>query len=234
MGNAVIIARRFRGPPDSGNGGYTCGRVGALLGRTAEVTLRSPPPLDRPMDVERGEGTVRLSEDGRLVAEARVAELDLVPPPAPTLDEATKASARFPWRDEHPYPTCFVCGPKRAPGDGLCIYPGAVPGRDVAAAPFVPDASLADEQGLVRPEFVWAALDCPSWFGFGCFHTSDVRVLLGRLTARLDALPRAGDRCIAVGWSLGREGRKILAGSALYTEAGVLLAVGHATWIASK
>ncbi len=29
---AVIIPARFNGPRDSGNGGYTCGRVAAELG----------------------------------------------------------------------------------------------------------------------------------------------------------------------------------------------------------
>jgi len=48
MTERVTIDRRFRGPSDSGNGGYVCGVVAALVGGPAEVTLRSPPPLDRP------------------------------------------------------------------------------------------------------------------------------------------------------------------------------------------
>ena len=44
---AMIVPGRFNGPPDSGNGGYTCGLVAGLLGEVAEVTLRLPPPLDR-------------------------------------------------------------------------------------------------------------------------------------------------------------------------------------------
>ncbi len=230
----VIIPRRFCGPPASGNGGYACGLAGSLLGGTAEVTLRSPPPLDRPLEIERSSSGVRLAVDGRLIAEARPAELDLVAPPAPSFEEAMAASRRYPWRESHPYPTCFVCGPKRVPGDGLCLYPGRVEGRDIAAAPFVPDATLADERGLLRPEIAWAALDCPSWFGFGCFNAFDGVILLGRLTARLDALPRTGDRCVSVGWSLGRDGRKIHCGSAIYAEGGALLAVGQATWIVVK
>jgi hypothetical protein len=41
------IEERYRGPPDSGNGGYVCGLVAGFLGGSAEVTLRRPPPLDR-------------------------------------------------------------------------------------------------------------------------------------------------------------------------------------------
>jgi len=156
----------------------------------------------------------------------------LEPPPAVAFEEAEQATLRFPWREGHLYPMCFVCGPERAPGDGLCISPGAVEGRGVAAAPFVPDRSVVDDRGEVRPEIVWAALDCPSWFGFHCFNPFDGGVLLGRLAAHVEARPRLGDRCVAVGWSLGRDGRKIRCGSALYSERGALLALGQATWIA--
>lgn len=231
MPDSIVVARRFCGPPDSGNGGYTCGLVGSLLGASAEVTLRSPPPLERALDVARSGDQVRVTAGEQLVAEGKLATVELEVPRAPTFDEATQASARFPWREGHPYPTCFVCGPKRAPGDGLCIHPGAVEGRELAAAPFVPDASIADERGVLRREIAWATLDCPSWFGFQCLHPFEGLILLGRLAARIDALPRVGDRCVAAGWTLGREGRKIRCGSALYGEDGALLAVGSATWI---
>ena len=234
VAETVIIERRFRGPADSGNGGYSCGVVASLLDGPAEVTLRSPPPLDRPLDVERTADGVRLLADGQLVAEAKRAFVSIDPPPPPSFAEAAAATKRFLWWDTHPYPSCFVCGPKRTPGDGLCIHPGAVEGREIAAAPFIPDATLADQGGLVRPEIVWAALDCPSWFGFHCFHEFDGLVLLGRLAARIDERPSVRARCISVGWLLGREGRKIRCGSALYSEAGALLAVGSATWIALK
>jgi hypothetical protein len=197
--------------------------------------LRRPPPLDRPIAVERTDAQVRLTVDGQLIAEAKPAGFSLEPPPPPSFAEATAASTRYLWRDTHPYPTCFVCGPRRSPGDGLCIYPGAVEGCAIAAAPFVPDASLVDESGRVRPEMVWASLDCPSWFGYHCFHElTEGLVLLGRLAARIDERPRAGERCVCVGWFLGREGRKIQCGSALYAESGRLLAAGKATWIVVK
>lgn len=234
MSDRVIVSRRFCGPPESANGGYACGVVGSLVGASAEVTLRSPPPLDRAMDVERKGEAVVVTAAGKLVAEAKPTTLALDAPSPPSFAQATRASERFPWRERHLYPTCFVCGPKRAPGDGLCIYPGAVDGRDIAAAPFVPDATLADADGRVRPEIVWATLDCPSWFGFHCFNPFDGVILLGRLAARIDARPRIGDRCVSVGWSLGRDGRKIRCGSALHSEQGELLAIAEATWIVVK
>jgi hypothetical protein len=225
----VIIASRFRGPADSGNGGYSCGTFASLVDGAAEVTLRLPPPLDREFAVERADEGARVSIDGKLVAEVKPATVTIEPPPAPSLAEAADATRRFIWFETHPCPSCFVCGPKA--GDGLGIFPGAVEGRAVAAAPFQPDASLADESGRVRPEIVWAALDCPSWFGFHCFDERfDGLVLLGRLAARIDERPRAGDRCVCAGWLVKRDGRKIHCGSAIYRD-GVPLAVAQATWI---
>jgi hypothetical protein len=118
---------------------------------------------------------------------------------------------------------------------GLRILPGAVPGREVAAAPWIPDASLVDDGGLVAPPIVGAALDCPSWFGHHCFHPwNEGGVLLGRLAAHVGSRPHAGERCVTIGWSLGGDGRKLTTGSALFGEDRGLLAFARATWIALK
>jgi len=45
----VMVSRRFCGPPQSGNGGYVCGLLGAQLATTATVRLLAPPPLDVPL-----------------------------------------------------------------------------------------------------------------------------------------------------------------------------------------
>jgi hypothetical protein len=37
----MTIARRFRGPPNSGNGGYVCGMLARHIAGAAEVTLRA-------------------------------------------------------------------------------------------------------------------------------------------------------------------------------------------------
>jgi len=234
MEETVTIARRFRGPPESGNGGYSCGIAAAFLDGPAEVTLRKPPPLDTPLRVERGAQGVTLFDQADVVAEAKAAALDIAPPAPPSWAEAVEASSRYPWRETHPYPSCFVCGSQRTAGDGLCVWPGKVAGRDLAAAPFAPAADLYGADGLLRPEIVWASLDCPSWYGYFTVHPFDSKVLLGRLAARIDSRPRAGERCICVGWFLAREGRKVHCGSALYSESGALHATGKATWIVLK
>jgi hypothetical protein len=200
-----------------------------------EVTLRLPPPLEVDLTIERDGDRALLRDTDKVVAEAIGTTLTLDPEPPVTFEAAEAASHTFPWRETHPFPTCFVCGPKRAPGDGLCLYPGAVPGRRVAAAPWMPDASLDAGDGRVSRPMVWAALDCPSWFGFHCFEPSFAQpILLGRLTARIAERPRIGERHVVQGWFLGRDGRKIHTASAIYDSVGTLHGLARATWIILK
>jgi hypothetical protein len=217
----IVIDRHFRGPTESGNGGYTCGLVAQFVDGPAEVTLRVPPPLDRPLRVERADGAVRVFDGETLVAEARPATLEVEPPEPPSFEAA--ATAALPNGDEEsPFPQCFVCGPHREPGDGLRIFAGPLHDR-VVAAPWIPI------EPYTGPEFVWAALDCPGAYACG-FGERGVLVL-GRLAARVEALPRAGEHCVVVAWPLGDEGRKAFAGTALYGEGGRVLGVARATWI---
>ena len=210
----LVIDSRFRGPRASGNGGYTCGLIAAFVGNPADVTLRRPPPLERPLRFD-GE---RLWDGEALVAEAHPAEVALdVPAPVP-FEEAERAAS--PDLDSH-FPECFVCGYERV--DGLRIFAGPVAGRDVVAATWVPAADLT------APEFVWAALDCPGAYATGVPGRGTV--VLGRLAARVERVPRAGERCVVIGWSLGDDGRKHRAGTALFGEDDDVLGVGRALWI---
>jgi hypothetical protein len=225
----LTIDARFRGPSDSGNGGYTCGVVARHVGDPAEVTLRLPPPLDRSLRVEQENGRVAVYDGDALVAEARPAVVELDVPAPVTFAEAQDAAARYPGFEEHAFPSCFVCGPAREPGDGLRIFASPVPGRDVLAAPWVPAADLTGDDGTVRPEIVWAALDCPGAFAVGFIGRGEI--VLGRLAARIDRVPAAGERYVVIAWPLGEDGRKLYAGTALFSEAGTLHAVARATWI---
>jgi hypothetical protein len=225
MRGEILIERRFRGPSGSANGGYTCGLVASFLDGPAEVTLRLPPPLDRPLAVERdGDGPVRVLDDGALVAEAQPTPLELEPPPPPSFEDA--AAAALPDGDlASPFPECFVCGPHRAAGDGLRIFAGPLGSDGLVAATWVPAAAYT------APEFVWAALDCPGAYAGGFGVGERGTLVLGRLAARVEAVPRAGERCVVVGWPLGEEGRKVYAGTVLYGDGGRVVGVARATWI---
>ena len=214
------ISARFNGPPASGNGGWSAGAfaVAALVGPGAEVTLRVPPPLETPLTVADGKV---MTPDGTLVAEVGPAP-DAGPgvPPA-TLAEARAAAASYPGFADHPFPTCFVCGPERAEGDGLRIFPGRLADGRTAAPWLVPPG--------VDVETVWAALDCPG--GWAVLHPGQVYVL-GRIAATVAALPAPGSTCVVVGAATSVQGRKALVDSSVWAQDGTRLATARATWIA--
>jgi acyl-coenzyme A thioesterase PaaI-like protein len=229
LAETVRIDRRFRGPPDSGNGGYVCGLVARALGGSGcEVTLHAPPPLDRALHLEVDESVARLLDGETLIASANPAEVDLDVPPPPTFADARSATARFTGFTHHIFPACFVCGPDRAEGDGLRIFAGEADGQ--VAAPWTPDPSLFDE-GVLRSEFVWAALDCPGYFAV---EEQARPALLGRLAVRILEPAIAPQPLVVTGWPISQEGRKHVAGTALHTAEGRLLAIGRATWIRLK
>ncbi|MFI6782779.1 hypothetical protein [Micromonospora sp. NPDC050276] len=212
------IESRYNGPPGSGNGGWSAGIFAAAAGGTApvEVTLRRPPPLETELTFVDGE--VR-DPAGELVAEVRPAgAIDVVVPPV-DLAAAVAAAAHYPGLVEHPFPSCYVCGPQRA--DGLRIFPGRLPdGR--TAAPFrVPER--------VSAATVWAALDCP---GGWAVLTPGRPYLLGRIAAVVAAVPSPGDECVVTGAMLRVDGRKALVHTSLYGPDGALLGAARATWIA--
>jgi hypothetical protein len=220
----VIVPGRYNGPADSANGGYACGLVAGLLGGTTEVTLRLPPPLDRELDVVRDDGRVEIRDGDALVAEGEPAAVDADVPEPVSVEEAEEASRRYEGFLHHAYNTCFVCGPNRE--DGLRVYAGPVAGRPgLVASPWTPPAN-------VRPELVWAALDCPSGWAVDDFQREGV--LLGRMAADIDRLPAPGEPHVVVGWRIGEDGRKRYAGSALLTADGEALARARSTWLVPR
>jgi hypothetical protein len=225
MMETVSIARRYRGPPESGNGGYVCGLVAKALGGPAEVTLKSPPPLGTPLALVRDEAGVRLMHGDQEIAIARSAIVDVAAPAPPSPAEAREASGRY---AGSPIPECYVCGHERTEGDGLRLFTGPDRSGAFVAAPWSPQAEHADDAGRVAAEYIWAALDCPGYFGL---MRPALAALLGRLKAEIIEAPCIGEECIAVGWPLGSEGRKYFAGSALFAASGRLLAKAHAVWI---
>ncbi len=224
----IVILARYRGPEHSGNGGYTCGRIASCLEGTVEVTLKKPPPLDRPLEVRRSAEGVELVDGETVIARARPAALDLPVPECPSQAEAAAGMARYQGFSRHAFPGCFVCGTAREPGDGLRIFAGPLSGGSRVAAPWTPGPALADAEGRVRDEFVWAALDCPgAWAWLGQL---DNPLVLGRLTLSAEAAVAAGQPHVVAGWQVGRDGRRHYSGTALWTADGRLCARAMATW----
>lgn len=230
------IPSRFNGPPDTGQGGYCCGAVADLLGGSAVVELRAPPPLETPMTVAESDDGLEVHDGPTLVARALPSPpADLVPPTTVTAEAAARAAERYRGLVQHAFPTCFVCGPDRSAGDGLRVFAGPVEGADVVATPWTPPAWLAGADGAVAPTFVWSVLDCPSAFGFTEWAAQTGRTtkvaVLARMRIRQDAPVPVGEPLVVLGWGRSAEGRKQHAGSAIQTADGEVLAVADTLWV---
>lgn len=236
MGDStIVVADRFCGPPQSGNGGYVGGRLAEFVDSAAvAVRLYRSPPLEKTLTIRREAGGATLLDEGQPVAEARPTQLDLVAPAAPSFEEAERASRAFRGFREHVFPKCFVCGPERGPGDGLRIFPGAHAEGELFAAPWIPDASLLadDDQARtsrrVAKEFLWAALDCPGAFSFP--QPEGKVVLLGEMKVALSGDVAVGERCVLASWQVAAEGRKHSTGSAIYGADGDCRGVALGLW----
>jgi hypothetical protein len=228
MAVSLTLDPRFNGPPRSAHGGYTCGAVALAVGTPVAVSLRVPPPLGRALALEAdADGGARLLDGDTLVAAAAPARVEVQPPPMPVPEPPRPDDPVYGELHEHPFPTCFGCGPDREPGDGLRIFASVQPGRALVAAPWTPDAGLAGDDGEVDPRFVWAALDCPT--GHAC--AIETPAVLARLAVRRLAPVRAGEPHVVAAWTTGREGRKHHSQGCLYDAAGTPLAVAQALWV---
>lgn len=222
----LTVEARFNGPAGSGNGGYSCGLLAAELEGPAVVSLRSPVPLDRPLELVRDGERVRAFDGETLVAEAEpAAPLALAIPDPVAPAQAREAMGRYAAPLESPFSRCFVCGRSRE--DCMEVFAGPVAGRDgLVATTWTPPRWSAGADGVVRPEFVWAVLDCPTYFAV--YGEELVLGFLVRQQAEIRTPVRAGVEHVVMSWPLAAEGRKRSAGIAVLSAAGEPLALGEA------
>jgi hypothetical protein len=233
MNPQITISSRFNGPPGSGNGGYSCGVLAAHVPGIARVRLHAPPPLDKAMLVtEAADGTMQMHDGETLVGSAVSVALDMEIPAPPSLAEAEQASKGFLCYEEHSYPTCFVCGPAREGNDGLSLHPGPVEDWNLLACAWRPAADLLDNNGMVLPEYVWSALDCPGFFAAVGKDLSPT--LLGELIADIRHPVPGGEALVVYSWPMGKDGRKLWGGVAIADQSGKVLACSKTTWIALR
>ena len=229
MAETLSVSSRFNGPTGRAQGGYTSAAIARLIDGQAEVSLRSPVPLETELDVARGEdGSVRVLGGETLIAEASpipALELDVPDPVSP--DQAAAAKERYRGSTDDLFSHCFVCGVARE--DSLGVFAGAVDGRALVASPWTPPAWTADESGRVRPEFLWAVMDCPSYFAV--YPDEQPMSFLARMTARVEAPVTVGDEHVVFSWPISADGRKRTAGAAVLSGAGDVLATARVLMI---
>jgi hypothetical protein len=226
-GQTIRIPRDFNGPPANGNGGYSCGVVAAFIETPAEVNLRAPVPLDTSLAVQRSGDGVRVFDGETLIADGAPAPgLEIEVPEPVGVEEAREASRHYEGPFDGPFSRCFVCGRMRE--DSFGVFAGRVPGRDLMATPWTPPEWTADDSGRVRPEFVWAALDCPASFAAYLNEEGELIAFLVRLGVRIECAVAAGEEHVVISWPLGGEGRKREAGSAVVSRDGGVMAAGRA------
>ncbi|MGH2735651.1 MAG: hypothetical protein ACRDKZ_08725 [Actinomycetota bacterium] len=223
----VTVDPRFAGPPGVGNGGYVAGLLAEHLAGPIKVRLHAPVPVASTLELE-ADGAVRLAQGGRMLAEATPGEAHKSVPRPVSFAEAVEARAGTRSPEDHPFPRCFVCGPERAPCDGLRLLSAWIPGRDVMATPWRPADWLADSSGVVATPHVWAALDCPSYWPLA--RPGEV-ALLGQLEGETLSPVMAGRPHVVMSWAEARNGRKMIGGSAVLARDGQLLAAARGTSI---
>jgi hypothetical protein len=202
------------------------------VGNPAEVTLRKPIPIDREMRIATEDGAYTLLDGDALIAEGKPASIALELPNPVSFAEAQRVAQESPAFKNHPFPTCFVCGPQRATGDGLRIFPGMIKESAIGytfACLWVPAVEFADTDGEIKPEFIWSAMDCPTGFAGGFPYMG--KLVTGKLAVKLVAPVKAEEKCVIMSWPLGIEGRKHHAAAALFGEDGTVRAEAKATWI---
>lgn len=228
----ITVPRRFNGPQESGNGGYTSGVIAGHLDKgPVEVSLRSPVPLDEPLELSEGdEGALRALHGETLIAEARaLPALDLSVPAAVSVEEARRAAENYRAPSDGLFSNCFVCGRARGE-DCFEVFAGQVAGRDLVATPWTPSEWTAGDDGDVRPEFAWAVLDCPTYFA--CHLEGELTLsMLVRQRAQVLAPISTGEEHVVTAWPIAVDGRKRLAGAAVLSAQGETLALAEALMI---
>ncbi len=239
---SITIPDRFRGPPQSGNGGYVAGVAAALLDSEmpVEVTLRSPIPLDEPLAVRREYDPMTIMHGETLIAELRESDLDLDIPQPPDWETAFAA------RKESPsflnginnlipdgtgfHPVCFCCGVDH--DNGLYVHAAPVPDSEQVAAVWQTRPEWADSDGFLPNSFLWTALDCPGQFAF--LAADIITGMLGRITGKITQRAKAGQDYLVTGWRIGIEGKKHFAGTAVFDHDSNLLAAAKSVWIGTR
>lgn len=229
----ITIDPIYNGPPDSAHGGVAAGRMAELVDPLgARVRLHAPPPIATLMTgAESGDGAIEVTADGQPIAAVRALDAPLDVEHFPRLDPHVVEQAEQDFLDhwgrgQHPFPTCFGCGPGRDDGHGMELRSGAAPDHDVHAAAWIPEID-----GTVPSWLVWAALDCPSGFPAFVGMAPDRARVTGEFAVEIRQPVPGGGAYQILSHVTGSSGRKTTTAAAIVDEEGSNLVVATAIWI---
>lgn len=220
------------GPRSSGNGGWTAGALAMHLPDSSAVTvmLRQPPPLGVAMPVVTTDGQAVLQHHvtGKTVATAQPAASDWQQPAIPAISpaRATELAPTYAGSENHPFPTCYVCGLDRTDPIAMRLTPAATEtlapsGHPITACTWqVPDD--------VDIPTLWAALDCP---GGWSVDLAGRPMVLGTMTATVNIQPAGGATAVIMGACLSQDNTKARTQTSLWVD-GELCGEATAIWIA--
>lgn len=230
--DAIVVPELYSGYPEVAFGGYVAGVLAQRSGAPAvRVDFRGPVPVEVPVRIAgTADGGVELGESERPLAAARPAELLIDAPPAPSWDQAAAAADEFRAAPPSGVVDCFGCGLREA-DRGLRVYCGPVPELGLVASAWIPSPVFADPDGLLPPELVWGALDCPGNWAGRFLGTQREGAVTAALTGRVLRPVATGEPYVSYAWMLAESGRKHSMGVALATAEGDLCAVAEALWI---
>ncbi|PJZ27642.1 hypothetical protein [Leptospira kmetyi] len=239
---SIEINEKYCGPPNSGNGGYVAGiTANPIEHKAAVIKIRAPAPLGETLyySGDSGKNGIRLlsKESNLVIAEAK--EDSEFYRDVPELNSSSLEGIQHPEKEylgfkQHPFPTCFVCGPNRNHEDGMRIFPAKISDQvgftHLHGAFWNPWKDLSGTDGNVRNEIVWAALDCPG--GFAVSYVEPTLIVLAKLRGRLlePIFPEVPYAILS--WEIGRNRRQRIAGTAIYRiEDRKCVAYSEALWM---
>ncbi|MBM9499067.1 hypothetical protein JWG44_02210 [Leptospira sp. 201903071] len=239
---SIEINEKYCGPPMSGNGGYIAGiTANQIQNEAAVIKIKAPGPLNESLYYSRdpiSKGIKLLSKETNLViAEAKEDSdffMDFPELNSSTLEGIQNPEEEYLGFQKHPFPTCFVCGPKRNHEDGMRIFSAKIKDQDgfthLHGAFWNPWKDLSDLDGKIRNEIVWAALDCPG--GFAVSYVDPTMIVLVKLRGRLLESIFAELPYAILSWEIGRNRRQRIAGTAIYrVEDRKCVAYSEALWM---
>lgn len=228
----LTIDPRHGGLPGCVHGGYVAGLLaGTIDADAACVRLLAAVPPSRPLELETSGDAATLRDGAELLADAAAAPLALDLPAPVDPETAHAASALAPDAEDHRFPDCYACGPRRSGSDGLRVFCGPVSGRRLVAGLWTPDPTLGDASGRLPRELVWAALDCPGLWALILRQptSADAHAVTGTLHTDVRAPVVAGEPHVVMAWPIERCRRTLVAGAALLGPDGRVCALARQT-----